>query len=316
VRRLAPAFLLFVSCAAPPHPVLEGAQRVMGPLPGPERRVPLDVRVDAEERFDRYVLRRLSYAAEPGDRVPALLLVPLALRGPAPAAICLHQTTAKGKAEPAGGGSPDLAYARELASRGFVALAPDYPNFGDYKVDPYSLGYASATMKGIWNHLRGVDLLASLPEVDPDRIAAVGHSLGGHNAIFLAAFDPRIRAVVTSCGFTAFPKYMKGDLAGWSHKGYMPRIAAGFGKDPARMPFDFPDLLRSLAPRALFVNAPLKDSNFDVDGVRDCVAAAAPLYAALGAADRLVAEYPDAGHAFPAPVRERAWAFLERVLAR
>jgi dienelactone hydrolase len=288
----------------------------MGPLPGPERRVPLDVRVDAEERFDRYVLRRLSYAAEPGDRVPALLLVPHGLRGRAPAALCLHQTTPKGKSEPAGGGNPDLAYARELAARGFVTLAPDYPNFGDYTIDPYALGYASATMKGIWNHQRGVDLLASLPEVAPDRIAAVGHSLGGHNAIFLATFDPRIRAVVTSCGFTAFPKYMKGDLSGWSHKGYMPRIASEFGKDPARMPFDFPDLLRSLAPRALFVNAPLKDSNFDVDGVRDCVAAAAPLYASLGAADRLVAEYPDAGHVFPAPVRERAWAFLERVLAR
>ncbi len=48
------------------------------------------------------------------------------------------------------------------------------------------MGYASATMKGIWKHMRAVDLVASLAEVDPERIGAIGHSLGGHNAIFAA----------------------------------------------------------------------------------------------------------------------------------
>ena len=51
----------------------------------------------------------------------------------------------------------------------------------------------SATMKGIVNHRRAVDLLASLPEVDPRRIGVIGHSLGGHNSLFVAAFDPRIK---------------------------------------------------------------------------------------------------------------------------
>ena len=67
--------------------------------------------------------------------------------------------------------------------------------------------YESGTMKGIWNHIRAVDLLESLPEVDPDRIGVIGHSLGGHNALFVAAFDQRIRAVVSSCGFNAFEDY-------------------------------------------------------------------------------------------------------------
>jgi cephalosporin-C deacetylase-like acetyl esterase len=44
-------------------------------------------------------------------------------------------------------------------------------------------------MKGIFNHMRAVDLLCSRPEVDPKRIGAIGHSLGGHNAMFVGLFD-------------------------------------------------------------------------------------------------------------------------------
>ena len=278
--------------------------------PSTSGRVPLDLQVHDETRLEKHTRKTVSFAVEEGDRVPAFLLVPHGLKGRAPAMLCLHQTTKIGKMEPAGMGIKNLAYAAELADRGFVTIAPDYPNYGDYKVDPYARGYASATMKGIWNHMRAVDLLQSLPEVDPARIGAIGHSLGGHNSIFVAVFDPRIRAVVSSCGFNAFPKYMKGNLKGWSHKGYMPRIAELYGADPAKMPFDFPDLVRSLAPRALFINAPVGDSNFEVSGVKDCVEAARPLYASLGAADRLVAVHPDCGHDFPPEVREQAYAFL------
>ena len=74
-------------------------------------------------------------------------------------------------------------------------------------------------MKGIWNNMRAVDVLSGLPEVDPGRIGAIGHSLGGHNAIFIALFDERIRAVVSSCGFDDFPHYNGGKIGGWSHVG-------------------------------------------------------------------------------------------------
>ncbi|HXX93677.1 MAG TPA: alpha/beta fold hydrolase, partial [Planctomycetota bacterium] len=202
----------------------------------------------------------------------------------------------------------------ELARRGFVVLAPDYPNFGDYSIDVYARGWASATRKGIWNHQRAVDLLESLPEVDPGRIGVIGHSLGGHNSIFVALFDPRIRAVVTSCGFNAFPKYMGGNLKGWSHRGYMPRIGDLYGWDPSRMPFDFTELLAALAPRPVFVNAPLHDANFEVSGVRDCLEAARPVYRLFGAEEALVAVHPDCAHDFPPEVRSQVYAWLERVL--
>ena len=295
--------------------ILGHLQEVMGSLPGPERRVPLDLEI--VETFDEptYTRAKVRYATEPGDRVPAWLLVPKNLKGKAPAMLCLHQTTSIGKDEPAGlGGKPNLAYAKELAERGYVALAPDYPNYGERKLDVYKLGYASASMKGIWDHMRAVDLLASLDKVDADKIGVIGHSLGGHNSIFVALFDPRLKAVVSSCGFNSFPFYYKGNIAGWSHKGYMPRLKEVYGLDLKRVPFDFPELVGALAPRAFFTNSPLRDANFDVEGVRACIEAATPVYKLLGHPERLEAVYPDAEHDFPPEQRQSAYKFLDRIL--
>lgn len=95
----------------------------------------------------------------------------------------------------------------------------------------------------------------------------------------------------------------------------MPLIAEKYGKDPARIPFDFPELLVALAPRPLFINAPLRDGNFEVSGVRDCVEAALPVYdKVFRAKDKLVAVYPDAGHDFPPNIRRQVWDFLDRWL--
>jgi dienelactone hydrolase len=294
-------------------------QEVAGTLPGGERRVPLDIQVVSTTKEAAFIRNKISFATEPGDRVPAWLLIPDEVRKPAgkhPAVLCLHQTIAIGKDEPAGlGQNRELAYARELAERGYVTLAPDYPNFGEYKIDVYNLGYASATMKAVWNNLRAVDLLCDLDQVDSSRIGVVGHSLGGHNAIFTALHDARIKAVVSSCGFNAFPSYFKGDITGWSHPGYMPRLQARYGLDLKKVPFDFPELIAALAPRAFFTSSPLRDANFEVEGVRTCINAAQPVYQMQHAADRLVAIYPDAEHSFPRAARQGAYRFLDRVLA-
>jgi len=295
--------------------IVADMESVMGHMPEPRRKVPLDVRVAESVDCGKFTRRKIAFRAESQDWVPAFVLVPHGLKGKAPAMLCLHQTTAIGKAEPAGlGGSENLHYAQELAERGYVALVPDYPNFGDYPLDVYAMGYASATMKGIWNHMRAVDLLQSLPEVDANKIGVIGHSLGGHNALFVAAFDSRIKAVITSCGFNSFFAYADGNLAGWSHRGYMPRIATLYGNDPKQMPFDFTEVLACVAPRPLFISAPMQDSNFPVTGVMDCVAAAKPVYALLGAKDRFVVQYPACGHDFPVEVREKAYQWLDRAL--
>src|SRR4051812_31322656 len=76
--------------------ILQAAQEVMGPLPGAEKRCPLELRIVSESDEGTYVRRLIDYASEPGDRTPAWLLVPksASLEKPAPAVLCLHPTNA------------------------------------------------------------------------------------------------------------------------------------------------------------------------------------------------------------------------------
>ena len=100
--------------------------------------------------------------------------------------------------------------------------------------------------------------------------------------------------MATSCGFNAFSHYYGGDLTGWSHQGYMPRIARLYGSDANRMPFDFTELLGILAPRPVFISAPVGDHNFAIAGVRECIESALPVYQRLfNSPDRLVARHPE-----------------------
>ncbi len=305
--------------------ILAAAQEIMGPLPGAEKRCALDVQVSEEVDCGSHVRRLITYASEPGSRVPAYLLIPKsALAGkPAPAALCLHGTNNEiGHAvviEGLGNKTPNRQYASELADRGWVTLAPNYPLFAKYQPDIFALGYASGTMKAIWDNVRALDLLDAMSEVKHGAYGAIGHSLGGHGSVYTAVFDERIKAVVSSCGLDSYRDYMSGDPKrwvhgqGWCQDRYMPRLASYAGRLD-EIPFDFDGLLAAIAPRRVFISAPLKDANFQWRSVDRVVASAREVYALLGAPEGIVVEHPDCPHDFPAEVREKAYAFLETVL--
>lgn len=296
--------------------ILANLQLVMGPMPPDTHKVALDIKVIDEVKVGNYLRKKITFAVEKEDRVPAYLTIPLERKGKVPAVLCLHQTNGKlGKDEPAGlGGSPNLHYAADLAARGYVTLTPDYPSFGEYPYDFSKSVFKSGSLKAVWNNMRAIDLLQSLPEVDGERIGCIGHSLGGHNTMFTAAFDPRIKAIVSNCGFNAFPKYYGGNLKGWSSARYMPFIASKYESKAEKMPFDFPEVVAAFAPRAFLASSPIKDSNFEVSGVKDCITAAQPVYELLGVKEKLAANYPDCAHDFPPEVRKTAYEWLDRWL--
>ena len=169
-------------------------------------------------------------------------------------------------------------------------------------------------MKAVYDNIRAVDLLASLAEVDAERIGCIGHSLGGHNTMFTAVFEPRIKVMVSNCGFTRFHKYYGGNLAGWTSGRYMPLISSRHQNDPDRVPFDFTEIVGSFAPRPFLASAPIGDANFEVSGVRDVIAAARPIYALYGQAENLQANYPESRHDFPPGARAVAYEFFDRHL--
>ena len=288
----------------------------MGKLPDRSRLSSPDVEILERVEGDGFIRLSITYLVKENDRVPAYLYLPKGRPDGRriAALLALHQTTPLGKREVAGeGGNPHLAYAKELAQRGYVVLAPDYPSFGDYQYDFHKSKYASGSMKGIFNHMRGVDLLLAREEVDPSRIGVIGHSLGGHNAMFLGVFDRRIKVIVSSCGWTPFHDYRGGKLAGWASDRYMPRLRDVYKLDPNRVPFDFYEVVAALAPRAFFSNSPLHDNNFAVDGVKKAEVKAQEVFALLGAADQLQIRYPNCNHDFPPEVRREAYAFIDHI---
>ncbi len=291
--------------------IVQNMQRVMGRSPSAMSRTPVDVKVLEETVKDSIIRRKITFQSDPFDRVPAWLLIPVGRTDSKkrPAMLCLHQTVQKGKDEPVGlTGSANMHYALELAQRGYVVLAPDYPSLGEH---PYDFAanpeYVSGTMKAIWDNIRAVDVLQSQPEVDGERIGVIGHSLGGHNAMFTAAFEPRLKVIVSSCGFTRF---QKDDVSSWTGPRYMPRIAAVFNNNADELPFDFPEVIGTFAPRPFLAVAAVDDRDFDVSGVRDCIESAKTVYRLLGHENLLRAIYPKGPHDFPASARKAAYEFL------
>ena len=298
--------------------ILLHAQEVMGPLPGSSKRCPLQPLVISNLDCGTFVQQTLSYESEPGSRVPAFLLIPkAALKSPQkyPSILALHPTDMEYGNRVVVEELRDYyrSYARDLAERGFVVLAPSYPLMAKYQPDLKALGYQSGTMKAIWDNIRGLDYLESLGYVEPGRFGAIGHSLGGHNAIYTALFDDRLKVIVTSCGFDSYRDYQNGDIRGWTSERYMPALLA-YRENLDALPFDFYELLGSLAPRRVFINAPLRDNNFSYRSVDRIVSEATRVYWLYGRSKSLQVEHPDCGHDFPPEIREKAYRILKEEL--
>ncbi|HRE79589.1 MAG TPA: hypothetical protein PLN52_01010 [Opitutaceae bacterium] len=303
--------------------IVQGMLAVMGPLPDRTQRVPPDVHIEEETEVGSYVRRRITYQSEPGARAQAYLLIPkTALSGErtAPGVLCLMSTdNQRGNKQTVGvlEGRPGRAYAAELAERGYVAIVPAYPLLADYQPDLAKLGYQSGSMKAIWDNMRALDLLETLPYVRKGGFGAIGHSLGGHNSIYTAVLDERIRVVVSSCGFDSFLDYYDGNDAvwqpgkGWTQTRYMPRLS---GYPRQEIPFDFHELLGALAPRPVYVNAPVNDANFRWQSVDRIAAAAGQIYRLYDVPSLLRVDHPDCEHDFPDEQREIAYRWLDRAL--
>ena len=308
--------------------ILDSMQQVMGKLPDRSNLPPLDIKVTDTYIGSNFTRLKISFAVAANERVPAFLYIPFQKNKTSPekrpAMLVLHGTGAKGKQlVDSGSYSPNHAQARELAQRGYVVIAPDYPSFGeltDYNFETDR--YESGTMKGIFNHMRCIDLLQSREDVDPKCIGALGLSLGGHNSMFVGAFDERIKVVVSACGWTLFDYYNAGDevtkryggkLGPWAQTRYMPLFRDKYKLDAASIPFDFDEVIAAIAPRVFFSVSCLNDANFDVKGVVQGIAQVKDVYRFLKSEGNLQVRYPVAQHDFPPEARLEAYRFIDKM---
>lgn len=307
--------------------ILDSMQAVMGKLPERKHLPPFNTQVLDSLTTKTYTRYTIQFTVAAGETLPAFLYIPVKREKnkKIPAMLALHQTELIGKKSVDGQGPYiNLAYAKELAQRGYIVIAPDYPGFGDLKDYDFNADrYESGTMKNIFNNMRCIDLLQSLPDVDPGRIGVIGHSLGGHNAIFTGAFDNRLKVVVSSCGWTLLHDYFNGDTAAaqkyggklwpWAQNRYMPLIRDKYHLDPDKIPFDFDETIAAIAPRTFFSNSPLNDANFSAAGVKKGITRIASVYAFINVPGNLRVCYPDSGHDFPLQEKRLAYQLIDSV---
>lgn len=187
------------------------------------REQPPRLEVIEEDIVETVVRKRVRYAIEPGVTTEAYLLHPREVTEKCPGAVVFHSTVDHSIRQPAGlEGVPEKHFGLKLAKRGFVTFSPRnflWPENGriapqeETKLFQQRHPKAKGMAKMLFDAQVAVDLLAAQPQVDPRRLGCVGHSLGAKEVLYLAAFDERIRATVSSEGGIG-TKFSNWD-AGW-----------------------------------------------------------------------------------------------------
>lgn len=307
----------------------------------PKSKPSIDAKVLEETSHDGYTLQKLAYQTEPGEFVPSYLLVPKNRSAKMPVVICPHQTTQAGKNEPAGfAGNPQLQTALHLVKRGFVTFTYDALCFGE-RHDAASGHYGDAIPfyrkhprwslmgKMIWDLQRAIDYLETLDFIDANRIASIGHSHGGYTTLFSMAFDDRIKAGVSNCGFDTLR--LDGNTWRWSHATALMPLLGFYVSNPRinmdlyravpdsaviDVPFEMHEMLSLIAPRPLLLSTSDEDFVFPNGGwsARRAISKLEPLYEMLGNRTGLESYFFSGGHSFPEDASRNAYEWLERNL--
>ncbi len=275
-----------------------------------EPRPPLTAAVTRVLHRDGYRVECLAYESLPGLWVAGNLYVP-AGPGPHPAIlyVCGHAELQKAHYQEHG---------RRYAQLGFVTLVVDTIQLGEvrgYHHGPYrygafhwySRGYTPAAVEA-WNGIRGLDLLASRPEVDPQRLGVTGTSGGGAVTWWIAAADDRVRVASPSCGTGTVAAHV-GERTIDGHCDCMfPINAAGWC---------LVDFAALIAPRPLLIVSADRDSLFSISSIEDFHRRLAAVYRHLGAEANLKLFTFRAGHSYqPASRRVTFHWFLRHLQGR
>ncbi len=269
------------------------------------RGAPLNVEISDPVDCGTYTRDRIVFDTEPTMSVPAYLLVPNGRRRPGPAVIAIHghgpgKDQVVGLVPSADDGEPAGDYARQLVDAGYVVLAPDLRCFGEradwapddkYLCDANLVAAIAAgripLTANVHDLVAAIDLLEDHHLVDPARIGAVGFSYGGTMALFLAAWDPRVRAAVVS-----------GYFSSWQAAHRVPYNLCGsqvlFGMLGV---IEHVDVAALIAPRALLVESGTEDPLFPVEAARSAMAELGGVYRAMRAPHELPEHHVfDGGH--------------------
>jgi hypothetical protein len=271
---------------------------------------PLSWKLIEEDSREGVLRQRIAYEASPGDLVEAYLLLPLQAKSKLPGVVVHHSTVDYSIRQPAGlEGPAEDHFGLKLAQRGFVALCPRnylWPTNDSLQAAERAAEFLARQprAKGMANMLfhsqLAVDLLSSLPNVDAERIGVVGHSLGAKESLYLAAFDQRIKAAVSSEGGEGV------GFSNWHDAWYLGPEAA-----TSDFPLEHHELLALAAPRPFLL---IGGEAADGDRGWPLVLAALEVWKLYGQPAPLAFYNHRRGHSVPPEAEKRIYEWLETYL--
>ncbi len=172
-----------------------------GLWPMPER-TPLHARIFDRLDRDGYSIEKAYFESYPGFYCTGNLYRPRGQAGPFPGVWSPHGHWNYGRLEHSEAGSV-VARAINLARQGFVVFSPDMVGYNDSLQVAHQFGGPREHLWGInvlglqlWNSIRGLDFLESLPDVDKNRLVMTGASGGGTQTFLATAVDDRVKVSV------------------------------------------------------------------------------------------------------------------------
>lgn len=305
---------------------------------------PFDMKVLDKEQRNGYEARKIVLNISKFDRIPAYLLVPNKGKGPFPAVVMLHDHGAKfsiGKEKmirPFGVSPEVLADADKwavqcydsvyvgdyFAAHGYVVLSIDALFWGErgrkegvnYETQQ-ALACNLMQMGYNWcgvitfDDIRSVDFLASLPEVDANRIGTLGFSMGAHRAWMLSAATDKVKAGAAICWMNTTDSLMS--LTNNQNKG---GSAWSMLVPGIRNYMDYPDVAALACPKPMLFFNGLRDKLFPVNGVKDAYKSLHSTWNSQKADNKLVTKLWDGPHFFSKDMQKETLDFFDKFLKK
>jgi hypothetical protein len=230
-----------------------------------------------------YLLKEIEINSTRDRRIRVIITIPKKTKGPWPAVVSIH-----------GHGGQLLSvydkssiykgFASELAARNYVTIATVVSQHEIYEKDRMLMG------ERLWDLMRCVDYLESLPGVDKNRIGCAGLSLGGEMAMWLGAMDVRIHATVSSGFLTNMDHMEKNHCMCWKFPGLRELV-------------DYADIYSLMAPWPLQCQNGLKEplNDFTVPLANEALKEIKVIYTDFGQPENVSVDAHEGAHEIDLP---------------
>ncbi len=270
-----------------------------GLLPMPEK-IPLNPQIFGRLERKGYTIEKVYLETLPGFYLGGNLYRPAGRGGRFPAILKPHGHWTYGRLENQPLGSSQTL-AANLARQGYVVFSYDMVGYTDTTQTPHRFSGKREELWAfgplglqLWNSIRVIDFLETLPDVDPKRIGATGASGGGTQTFLVSAVDDRI-------SFSAPVNMVSAIMQGGCVCENAPGLRVGtFNVEIAAM----------MAPRPMLLVAATGDWTKNVP--EEEFPAIRNIYALYGKSDNVAAVRFDAPHNYNRDSREAVYRFFAR----